>query len=70
MGCVVNGPGEMADADFGYVGGAPERVNLYVGREVVERNVPQAAADQRLIELIKSHGRWSEPPGPVTDPSQ
>jgi (E)-4-hydroxy-3-methylbut-2-enyl-diphosphate synthase len=62
MGCVVNGPGEMADADFGYVGGAPERVNLYVGKEVVERNVPQQIADERLIELIKSHGRWSEPP--------
>jgi (E)-4-hydroxy-3-methylbut-2-enyl-diphosphate synthase len=61
MGCVVNGPGEMADADFGYVGGAPERVNLYVGKEVVERDVPQAQADSRLIELIKTHGRWVEP---------
>jgi (E)-4-hydroxy-3-methylbut-2-enyl-diphosphate synthase len=63
MGCVVNGPGEMADADFGYVGGAPERVNLYVGKELVERNVPQEQADARLIELIKSRGRWSDPPG-------
>jgi (E)-4-hydroxy-3-methylbut-2-enyl-diphosphate synthase len=62
MGCVVNGPGEMADADFGYVGGAPERVNLYVGREVVERGVPQEAADQQLIALIKRHGRWVDPP--------
>jgi (E)-4-hydroxy-3-methylbut-2-enyl-diphosphate synthase len=61
MGCVVNGPGEMADADFGYVGGAPDRVNLYVGKELVERNVPQEQADARLIELIKSHGRWAEP---------
>jgi (E)-4-hydroxy-3-methylbut-2-enyl-diphosphate synthase len=62
MGCVVNGPGEMADADFGYVGGAPERVNLYVGKEVVERGVPQEAADDRLIALIKRHGRWLDPP--------
>jgi (E)-4-hydroxy-3-methylbut-2-enyl-diphosphate synthase len=62
MGCVVNGPGEMADADFGYVGGAPGRVNLYVGRDVVERNVPEEEADARLIELIKRHGRWVEPP--------
>ena len=62
MGCIVNGPGEMADADFGYVGGAPDRVNLYVGKELVERSVPTDAADERLIELIKQHGRWIEPP--------
>jgi (E)-4-hydroxy-3-methylbut-2-enyl-diphosphate synthase len=62
MGCVVNGPGEMADADFGYVGGAPGRVNLYVGKEVVERNVPQEEADERLIGLIRTHGRWIDPP--------
>ena len=62
MGCVVNGPGEMADADFGYVGGAPGMVNLYVGKEVVERNVAQAEADARLIELIKVSGRWKESP--------
>jgi (E)-4-hydroxy-3-methylbut-2-enyl-diphosphate synthase len=61
MGCIVNGPGEMADADFGYVGGAPGRVNLYVGKECVEKNVPQDEADDRLIALIKSHGRWTEP---------
>ncbi|HZR01066.1 MAG TPA: (E)-4-hydroxy-3-methylbut-2-enyl-diphosphate synthase [Chloroflexota bacterium] len=61
MGCVVNGPGEMADADFGYVGGAPGMVNLYVGKEVVERGVPEVEADDRLIDLIKSHGRWVEP---------
>jgi (E)-4-hydroxy-3-methylbut-2-enyl-diphosphate synthase len=60
MGCIVNGPGEMADADFGYVGGAPGRVNLYVGKECVEKNVPQAEADDRLIALIKAHGRWTE----------
>jgi (E)-4-hydroxy-3-methylbut-2-enyl-diphosphate synthase len=61
MGCIVNGPGEMADADFGYVGGAPGRVNLYVGKECVEKNVPQAEADDRLIALLKTHGRWTEP---------
>src|SRR5436305_11211369 len=61
MGCIVNGPGEMADADFGYVGGAPGKVNLYVGKECVEKNVPQAEADDRLVALIKSHGRWTEP---------
>ncbi len=62
MGCIVNGPGEMADADFGYVGGAPGRVNLYVGKDLVERNVPQEIADERLVELIRSHGRWLDPP--------
>jgi (E)-4-hydroxy-3-methylbut-2-enyl-diphosphate synthase len=63
MGCIVNGPGEMADADFGYVGGAPGKVNLYVGKECVERNVPQSEADDRLIALIKAHDRWTEPAG-------
>ena len=61
MGCIVNGPGEMADADFGYVGGAPGKVNLYVGKECVEKNVPQEQADDRLIELLKAHGAWTEP---------
>ncbi len=61
MGCIVNGPGEMADADFGYVGSAPGKVNLYVGKEQVARGIPTKDADQRLIELIKSHGRWVEP---------
>jgi (E)-4-hydroxy-3-methylbut-2-enyl-diphosphate synthase len=61
MGCVVNGPGEMADADFGYMGGSPGHVNLYVGKECVERGVPEADADARLIELIRAHGRWVEP---------
>ncbi len=60
MGCVVNGPGEMADADFGYVGGAPGKVNLYVGKECVEKGVPAEEADDRLIALIKSHGKWTE----------
>lgn len=61
MGCIVNGPGEMADADFGYVGGAPKKVNLYVGKQCVEYHVPEEEADTRLIELIKKHGRWMEP---------
>jgi (E)-4-hydroxy-3-methylbut-2-enyl-diphosphate synthase len=61
MGCIVNGPGEMADADFGYVGSAPGKVNLYVGKEQVARGIPTGEADERLIELIKSHGKWEEP---------
>jgi (E)-4-hydroxy-3-methylbut-2-enyl-diphosphate synthase len=61
MGCIVNGPGEMADADFGYVGGAPGKINLYVGKNCVQYNIPQAEADARLIALIKEHGRWTEP---------
>jgi len=61
MGCIVNGPGEMADADFGYVGSGPGSVNLFVGKECVERHVPSAEADERLIALIQSHGAWQEP---------
>ncbi len=61
MGCIVNGPGEMADADFGYVGSGPGSVNLYVGKELVERHVPQARADDRLVALIREHGRWLDP---------
>ncbi len=60
MGCIVNGPGEMADADFGYVGGAPNKVNLYVGRECVKKNIPEADAPEALVELIREHGRWRE----------
>jgi (E)-4-hydroxy-3-methylbut-2-enyl-diphosphate synthase len=60
MGCIVNGPGEMADADFGYVGGAPGKVNLYVGKQAVKFNIPEAEAVERLIDLIKEHGRWME----------
>jgi (E)-4-hydroxy-3-methylbut-2-enyl-diphosphate synthase len=60
MGCIVNGPGEMADADFGYVGSGPGKVNLYVGHECVVRNVPEAEAPERLVALIKEHGRWAE----------
>ena len=63
MGCIVNGPGEMADADFGYVGGAPGKVNLYVGKTPVKFNIPQAEAVDRLVDLIREHGRWVEPVG-------
>ena len=62
MGCIVNGPGEMADADFGYVGGAPGKVDLYVGKEVVKRAIPNEEACDALVELIKEHGMWQEPP--------
>lgn len=58
MGCIVNGPGEMADADFGYVGSMAGKVDLYVGKECVERGVDSAEAEERLVELIKAHGRW------------
>ena len=61
MGCIVNGPGEMADADFGYVGGAPGKINLYVRKECVERGIPQEEAVEHLVDLIKSHGKWREP---------
>ncbi|MGE9292014.1 MAG: (E)-4-hydroxy-3-methylbut-2-enyl-diphosphate synthase, partial [Puniceicoccales bacterium] len=61
MGCIVNGPGEMADADFGYVGGAPAKINLYVGKECVKVNIPEAEALDRLVDLIKEHGKWVEP---------
>jgi (E)-4-hydroxy-3-methylbut-2-enyl-diphosphate synthase len=61
MGCIVNGPGEMADADFGYVGSGPGRVNLYVGKNLVVRNIPDNTADDRLVELIREHGRWVDP---------
>ncbi len=62
MGCIVNGPGEMADADFGYVGGAPGKINLYVGRTAVKFNIPEAEAVDRLKDLICDHGKWIEPP--------
>lgn len=58
MGCIVNGPGEMADADFGYVGGAPGKVNLYVSKTPVRFNIPEAEAVDRLIDLIREHGKW------------
>ena len=61
MGCIVNGPGEMADADFGYVGGAPGRINLYVGKTPVKIGIPEAEAVDELIELIREHGKWQDP---------
>ena len=61
MGCIVNGPGEMADADYGYVGAGPGRITLYRGREIVERNIPQEEGLDRLVELIKADGAWQEP---------
>jgi (E)-4-hydroxy-3-methylbut-2-enyl-diphosphate synthase len=61
MGCIVNGPGEMADADFGYVGGAPNKINLYVGKNPVKFNIPEAEAVDRLVDLIQEHGKWVEP---------
>lgn len=60
MGCIVNGPGEMADADYGYVGAAPGRITLYKGREVIEKNIPQEEALDKLIELIKRNGDWAD----------
>ncbi|MBT5379284.1 MAG: (E)-4-hydroxy-3-methylbut-2-enyl-diphosphate synthase [Opitutae bacterium] len=61
MGCIVNGPGEMADADFGYVGGAPGKINLYVGKDCVQVAIPEDEAVNRLIDLIKSQGKWRDP---------
>jgi (E)-4-hydroxy-3-methylbut-2-enyl-diphosphate synthase len=61
MGCIVNGPGEMADADFGYVGSKPSKIDLYVGKNCVEKDIDFSEADERLIELIKRHGRWADP---------
>jgi len=61
MGCIVNGPGEMADADFGYVGAGKDKINLYVGHELVKKNIPTENAVSELIDLIKAHDRWVEP---------
>ncbi len=61
MGCIVNGPGEMADADFGYVGGAPGKINLYVGKTAVKFNIPETEAVDRLVDLVREHGKWVEP---------
>jgi (E)-4-hydroxy-3-methylbut-2-enyl-diphosphate synthase len=67
MGCVVNGPGEMADADFGYVGWGEEKIALFVGKEMVAKDIPTAEADERLVELIRRHGRWVDPPVPAAE---
>ena len=61
MGCIVNGPGEMADADYGYVGTGPGKITLYKEKEVVERNVPEDRAVEALVDLIRSHGDWVDP---------
>lgn len=60
MGCIVNGPGEMADADYGYVGAARGKISLYKGKECIEKNIPQEEAVEKLVELIKSNGDWIE----------
>ncbi|MBG30351.1 MAG: 4-hydroxy-3-methylbut-2-en-1-yl diphosphate synthase [Opitutae bacterium] len=61
MGCIVNGPGEMADADFGYVGTAPGKVDLYVGKQRVRSAIPESEAVNRLVDLIKEEGKWIDP---------
>jgi (E)-4-hydroxy-3-methylbut-2-enyl-diphosphate synthase len=61
MGCIVNGPGEMADADFGYVGGAPGKVNLYIGKTPVKFNIPENEAVECLVDLIKENNKWVDP---------
>ena len=61
MGCIVNGPGEMADADYGYVGAGPGRVSLYRNKELVVKNIPAETALAELIALIKSDGNWTAP---------
>jgi len=66
MGCIVNGPGEMADADFGYVGGAPGKINLYVGKTPIKFNIPEGEAVERLVDLIREHGKWVEPESRAT----
>lgn len=60
MGCIVNGPGEMADADYGYVGSGPHRIALYKGKQCIERNIPEEDAVSRLIALIKANGDWQD----------
>jgi (E)-4-hydroxy-3-methylbut-2-enyl-diphosphate synthase len=62
MGCIVNGPGEMADADYGYVGRGGGQIALYRGREVVKTSIPQEDGVRELVGLIKADGRWLDPP--------
>jgi Fe-S-cluster containining protein len=66
MGCIVNGPGEMADADFGYVGWGEDKIALFVGKEMVAKDIPTEEADERLVELIKARGAWVDPPAETT----
>jgi (E)-4-hydroxy-3-methylbut-2-enyl-diphosphate synthase len=61
MGCIVNGPGEMADADFGYVGSGPGKITLYKGKDVVQRGIDSEIAVDKLIELIRTNCMWTEP---------
>ena len=63
---IVNGPGEMADADFGYVGGASGKINFYVGKTPAKFNIPEAEAVERLVDFIREHGKWVEPEMAVT----
>ena len=63
MGCIVNGPGEMADADFGYVGSGPGKITLYKGKEIMKRNIDSDIAVEELINLLKENGAWIEPVG-------
>ncbi len=60
MGCIVNGPGEMADADYGYVGASPGKISLYKGKECIEKNIPAEKAVESLVNLIKKYGDWKE----------
>ena len=62
MGCIVNGPGEMADADYGYVGTGVGKITLYKAKEVVQRNIPPEDAVNALVDLIKTNGDWVAPP--------
>ncbi len=61
MGCIVNGPGEMADADYGYVGSGPGKITLYKGKEIIKRNIPEDSALDEMINLIKQYGDWRDP---------
>ena len=70
MGCIVNGPGEMADADFGYVGSGPGKITLYRGKEVVKRSVDSAIAVEELINLLKESNAWIEPPGAASQEAE
>lgn len=68
MGCIVNGPGEMADADFGYVGSGPGKIDLYVGKARVEKSVPESEAAEKLIQLLQTHGAWVDPGSEEREP--
>jgi (E)-4-hydroxy-3-methylbut-2-enyl-diphosphate synthase len=61
MGCIVNGPGEMADADYGYVGTGAGKISLYKGQDVIKKNIPSESAVDALIQLIDFHGDWIDP---------